>query len=116
MRHEPQRPRRCRQCPILPGRTGRPLGGKTGPSTVFVQLLKAAGVDLCYSVTGRSKQPRKCFHSFRTTLVSKMQSMEVPQEVRMCIVGHASTDVHKGYSQGEWNSVKSAINKLPNLS
>jgi integrase len=101
--------------PILPGLTGRPLGGKTGPSTVFVQLLKTAGVDPCYSVTGRSKQPRKCFHSFRTTLVSKMQSMEVPQEVRMSIVGHASTDVHKGYSQGEWNSVKSAINKLPDL-
>jgi hypothetical protein len=34
----------------------------------------------------------------------------------MNIVGHASAGVHKGYSQGEWNSVKSAINKLPDLS
>jgi len=44
-----------------------------------------------------------------------MQSLEIPQEVRMKIVGHASADVHKGYSQGEWNSAKSAINKLPDL-
>ena len=102
--------------PILPGLAGRPLRGKKRPSTYFVQMIKAAGVDPCYSVTGRSKQPRKCFHSFRTTMVSKMQSMEIPQEVRMNIVGHASAGAHKGYSQGEWNSVKSAINKLPNLS
>lgn len=101
--------------PILPGLAGRPLGGKKGPSTYFVQMIKAAGVDPCYSVTGRSKQPRKCFHSFRTTMVSKMQSLEIPQDVRMNIVGHASSGVHKGYSQGEWNSVKSAINKLPDL-
>ena len=99
--------------PALPG---RPLGGKKGPSTLFVYMIKAAGVDPCYSVTGRSKQPRKCFHSFRTTMVSKMQSLEIPQDVRMNIVGHASAGVHKGYSQGEWNSVKSAINKLPDLS
>jgi hypothetical protein len=33
----------------------------------------------------------------------------------MDIVGHASAGVHKGYSQGEWNSVKSAINKLPDI-
>ena len=101
--------------PVLPGLTATALGGNTGPSTLFVQLVKAAGIDPCYATTGRSKQPRKCFHSFRTTMVSKMQSLEVPQEVRMNIVGHASVDVHKGYSQGEWNSVKSAINKLPDL-
>jgi integrase len=101
--------------PVLPGLTSTALGGNTGPSTLFVQLIKAAGIDPCYATTGRSKQPRKCFHSFRTTMVSKMQSLEVPQEVRMNIVGHASADVHKGYSQGQWNSVKSAINKLPAL-
>lgn len=103
--------------PVLPGLAGRPLGGKKGPSTLFVQMIKSAGVDACYSVTGRSKQPQKSFHSFRTTLVSKMQSLEVPEEVRMNIVGHASAGVHKkGYGKGEWNSVKSAINKLPDLS
>ena len=102
--------------PILPGLTAKALGGNTGPSTLFVQLVKAAGIDPCYATTGRSKQPRKCFHSFRTTLVTRMQSLEIPQEVRMNIVGHASADVHKGYSQGEWNSVRSAINKLPDLS
>ena len=101
---------------VLPGLAGKPLGGNKGPSTLFMHIVKEAGIDPCHSVTGRSRQPRKCFHSFRTTLVSKMQSMEVPQDVRMSIVGHASADVHKGYSQGEWNSVKSAINKLPNLS
>jgi hypothetical protein len=44
-----------------------------------------------------------------------MQSLEVPLETRMDIVGHVSADVHKGYSQGQWNSVKPAINKLPDL-
>lgn len=100
---------------VLPGLAGKPLGGNKGPSTLFMQIVKAAGIDPCHSVTGRSKQPRKCFHSFRTTLVSRLQSLEVPLETRMDIVGHASAGVHKGYSQGEWNSVKSAINKLPSI-
>lgn len=100
---------------VLPGLAGKPLGGNKGPSTLFMHIVKEAGIDPCHSVTGRSKQPRKCFHSFRTTLVSRLQSLEVPIETRMDIVGHASADVHKGYSQGEWNSVKSAINKLPDL-
>ena len=100
---------------VLPGLAGKPLGGNKGPSTLFMHIVKAARIDPCHSVTGRSKQPRKCFHSFRTTLVSRLQSLEVPLETRMDIVGHASADVHKGYSQGQWNSVKSAINKLPDL-
>ena len=49
----------------------------------------------------RSKQPRKCFHNFRTTMVSKMQSLEITQEVRMNIVGHTSAGVHKGYNQAK---------------
>ena len=34
-------------------------------------------------------------------MVSKMQSLEIPQEVRMNIVGHTSAGVHKGYNQAK---------------
>ena len=100
---------------VLPSFAGKDLGGRAGISTQFIEIMEKAGVDPKRSTSGKSRQPQKSFHSFRTTLISTMQSMEIHPEVRMKIVGHTSVDVHNIYSQGEWNSVRAAIDKLPEL-
>jgi integrase len=100
---------------VLPSFAGKDLGGRAGVSTQFIEIMEKAGVDPQRSTTGKSRQPQKSFHSFRTTLVSTMQSKGVAQDVRMQIVGHTSADVHNIYSQGEWNNVRAAIDKLPEL-
>lgn len=41
------------------------------------------------------------FHSARHTFVTKMQLAGVRSDVRRAVVGHASRDVHDGYSHGE---------------
>ncbi|MEB3211023.1 MAG: hypothetical protein VKL39_06690, partial [Leptolyngbyaceae bacterium] len=105
----------CRSPHVLPTFAGKDLGGRAGISTQFIEIMEKAGVDPMRSTTGRSRQPQKSFHSFRTTLVSTMQAQGVPEEVRMQIVGHSSPDVHAIYSQDEWNSVQSAIEKMPYL-
>jgi integrase len=100
---------------VLPSFAGLKLGGRAGVSTQFIEIMEQAGVDPMRSTGGKSRQPQKSFHSFRTTLVSTMQSQGVPEDVRMQIVGHSSADVHKIYSQAEWNNVRDAIDKLPDL-
>lgn len=100
---------------VLPSFAGKDLGGRGGISTQFIEIMEKAGVDPQRSTTGNSRQPQKSFHSFRTTLVSTMQSKGVAQDVRMQIVGHTSADVHNIYSQGQWNNVRAAIDKLPAL-
>jgi integrase len=41
------------------------------------------------------------FHSTRHTFITKMQMAGVRSDVRRAVVGHASRDVHDGYSHGE---------------
>jgi len=100
---------------VLPSFAGKLLGGRAGVSTQFIEIMEKAGIDPQRSTTGKSRQPQKSFHSFRTTLISTMQSKGVDKEVRMHIAGHTSADVHNIYSQGEWNNVRAAIDALPEL-
>ena len=65
--------------------------------------------------TGEHKLPKKSFHSFRHTMVTMLQGNDVPEDVRMMIVGHSNPDVHKIYSHDEEAAIKSAIHKLPKL-
>lgn len=100
---------------VLPSFAGKDLGGRAGISTQFIEIMENAGVDPERSTTGKSRQPQKSFHSFRTTLVSNMQAKGVSQETRMRFVGHTSADVHNIYSQGEWNGLRQAADMLPAL-
>ena len=100
---------------VLPSFAGKNLGGRAGISTQFIEIMEKAGVDPQRSTTGKSRQPQKSFHSFRTTLVSNMQAKGVSQETRMRFVGHTSADVHNIYSQGEWNGLRQAADMLPAL-
>jgi integrase len=100
--------------PVLPNIHKLKPGGRAGNSQQFINVMRDAGVDPCYA-EGKHKLPKKSFHSFRHTMVTMLQGQEVPEEVRMMIVGHSNPDVHKIYSHDEETAIKSAILKLPKL-
>lgn len=100
--------------PVLPGLTKLKPGGRAGTSQQFIDIMRKAGVDPCYA-EGKHKLPKKSFHSFRHTMVTMLQGQDVPEEVRMLIVGHSNPDVHKIYGHDDEAAIKSAILKLPKL-
>ena len=100
--------------PVLPTIHMLKPGGRAGNSQQFIEIMRQAGVDPCYA-EGKHKLPKKSFHSFRHTMVTMLQGQDVPEDVRMLIVGHSNPDVHKIYSHDEETAIKSAILKLPKL-
>jgi integrase len=100
--------------PVLPNIHKLKPGGRAGNSQQFIEIMRSAGVDPCYA-EGKHKLPKKSFHSFRHTMVTMLQGQDVPEDVRMMIVGHSNPDVHKIYSHDEETAIKSAILKLPKL-
>lgn len=100
--------------PVLPAIHKLKPGGRAGNSQQFIEVMRKAGVDPCYA-EGKHKLPKKSFHSFRHTMVTMLQGNDVPEDVRMMIVGHSNPDVHKIYSHDEEAAIKSAIHKLPKL-
>ena len=100
--------------PVLPTIHMLKPGGRAGNSQQFIEIMRQAGVDPCYA-EGKHKLPKKSFHSFRHTMVTMLQGQDVPEDVRMLIVGHSNPDVHKIYSHDEEAAIKSAILNLPKL-
>ena len=100
--------------PVLPKIHKLKPGGRAGNSQQFINIMRSAGVDPCYA-EGKHKLPKKSFHSFRHTMVTMLQGQDVPEDVRMLIVGHSNPDVHKIYGHDEEAAIKSAILKLPKL-
>jgi len=99
--------------PVMPSFFGKNPGGKSGPSTKFMEILEKAGIDPEYQKKGANKVPKKCFHSFRHTFSTKLQDNGVPQDVRMLLVGHTSAAVHSKYSHAQLKVMRDAIATLP---
>jgi len=52
------------------------------------------------------------FHSTRHTVISRLRSAEVRQDVSYEIVGHEKGDVHAGYGKVDVPTLKSAVDKI----
>jgi integrase len=100
--------------PVLPNIHKLKPGGRAGNSQQFINIMRKADIDPCYA-EGKHKLPKKSFHSFRHTMVTMLQGQDVPEEVRMLIVGHSNPDVHKIYGHDNESAIKGAILKLPKL-
>ncbi len=55
------------------------------------------------------------FHSLRHSFSSLLAGAGVPEEVRMKLVGHATRDVHQGYTHHELASFRDAVLVLPRI-
>jgi len=96
----------------------------TGKSTSvlsreFGKVMEHAGVR---GVTARVRQGKSSravntltFHSLRHAYASMMANAGVSEEIRMKLAGHASKDVHAGYTHHEIAVLRTAVGQLPSL-
>jgi integrase len=96
----------------------------TGKSTSFLsrefgKVMEHAGV---HGVTARVRQGKSSravntltFHSLRHAYASMMANAGVSEEIRMKLAGHASKDVHAGYTHHEMAVLRTAVGQLPSL-
>lgn len=99
---------------VSPSLANRSTGGKSGLSMEFKQIMAAAGVDAGSAESkGRRKMSARTFHSLRHGFVSGLANAGVGEDLRMKLAGHATRDVHSGYTHHELAVLSAAIAKLP---
>jgi len=101
---------------IFPHLAKRRVGGKTGLSQVFMELIQKAGIenqpiDRAIKGKGRKFYPFG-YHSFRHTAIAIMENLEIPEEIRRLHVGHTS-DAHAHYSHRQIGSIRAALKNYP---
>jgi integrase len=104
---------------LFPALAGKRSGGKSGLSMAFSRLMERARVrgEVARERTGEKGRTVNTltFHSFRHTLTSIMANAGVPVEVRQKFTGHASAAMNQHYTHHEIATLRSAIEKLPEL-
>jgi len=104
---------------VLPSLAERPTGGRAGLSREFIGVMETAevsrsGEQQAEGETG-AKVPVRSFHSLRHTAASLMAKGGVVRELRMEVVGHSSEEVHAGYTHHEVETLRGAVNSIPDV-
>jgi integrase len=104
---------------LFPALAGKRSGGKSGLSMAFSRIMERARVRGEVARERKGEKGRTVntltFHSFRHTLTSIMANAGVPVEVRQKFTGHASAEMNQHYTHHEIATLRSAIEKLPEL-
>jgi integrase len=104
---------------LFPSLAGKSTGGKSGLSMAFSRLMERAKVrgEVVRERQGQSGRSVSTlsFHSLRHTLVSLMANAGVPVEVRQKFTGHASAEMNQHYTHHEIETLRAAVEKLPQL-
>jgi integrase len=91
-------------------------GGRHGLSQGFKRIIVKAGIDLrTVQGEGRHTIARHSFHSLRHSFTSALANAGVAPELRMKLTGHASAEIHRGYTHHEVEILRGAIRQLPKL-
>lgn len=105
--------------PLCPSLHGKPAGWV---STQFYDLLASVGLvevrDHQSKNKGRSsirQQNAYTFHSLRHTTANFLKNSGASNTTSMAILGHENEDVHQLYGDVEGNTIRKALNKLPDI-
>jgi integrase len=91
-------------------------GGRHGLSEGFKRIVTKAGLDLeTVQGTGVRKISKRTFHALRHSFTSALANAGVSPELRMKLTGHKSAEIHRGYTHLELETLRAALQKLPNL-
>jgi len=99
---------------VTPTLALEPVSGRGHLSQQFIELMDAAAVDY---ITEKGQGDRgidwksKSFHSFRHTLPSLLAADDVPEQVRMGIIGHSRLETHLGYTHHDDRQMREALEK-----
>jgi integrase len=104
---------------ITPGLAKQNVSGKSGLSRQFLQIARAAGVDVDVRAVQREQNSKrrsftgKSFHSLRSSFVSAMANAGVAPEIRQKLSGHTTAEAHQRYTKLELDPLRKAINSIP---
>ncbi len=104
--------------PLFPTLNKMSVSGCTGLSLVFRKIMDAAGIkcDIKKAAGPRGRDVySQSFHSLRRTFNSDLANSNVSQELRQKLIGHASKEVNDLYTTVELETLREAVNKLPDL-
>jgi integrase len=92
------------------------IGGRSGLSRQFADLMAKAGLDQRQIQLSKSRKfSQLSFHSLRHSFSSGLANAGISADVRMKLTGHKSIDVHQRYTHIELEPLKKAIAALPGL-
>jgi integrase len=105
--------------PIFPTLFGKTSAGKSGLSMAFGRVMDKAGIEQGTirekgQGVGRKVSARS-FHSLRHSFNTVLVNAGVPQELRMKLTGHSSTEMKAVYSHHELSVIRRALEHLPRL-
>jgi integrase len=104
--------------PLCPELAKVEIGGRSGLSRKFKELLGTAGVENEQTRQGEGKGrslSAYSFHSLRHTFNTVLMNQGVSQELRMKLSGHASEAMNSRYSHAEIETLRAAVGKLPGV-
>ena len=100
-------------CPTL---AAARVGGRSGLSRKFLNLMKETGISSEEVETaGKNKLARLSFHALRASFNSGLHNKGVDQELRRKLTGHKSNAMNDRYTRTEFQTLRDAVNKLPQL-
>jgi integrase/recombinase XerD len=100
-------------CPTL---AAARVGGRSGLSRKFLNLMETAGIGRDdVDTAGKNKLARLSFHALRTSFNSTLHNKGVAQELRRKLTGHKSDSMNDKYTRTELQTLRKAVNKLPAL-
>jgi integrase len=105
--------------PVFPTLYGKTSAGKSGLSMTFGRLMARAGIEQG-AIRERGKGVSRkvsglSFHSLRHSFNTILVKAGVPQELRMKLTGHSSTEMNAVYSHHELSVIRKALDHLPRL-
>jgi integrase len=101
---------------VIPEIANDYTGARWKISQGIAQIFDSANITTSIQLEGRSrKTPEATFHSLRHTFVSLAANAGVPLHIVQSIVGHESTAMTRHYYHENVDSLRMAVNAIPNL-
>lgn len=105
--------------PLFPLLLKKKVGGKTGLSLTFREIMRKAGIVAEGEGEKRKQGKGRRFlelgyHSLRHTAISEQANIGISKEVRMKLSGHKS-NVHERYTHHQLETLRKEIEKVPSL-
>ena len=104
--------------PLCPGLSKAKIGGRSGLSRKFQEIMKKAKIE-GHSVAAGGDEGRVfnklSFHSLRHTYVSQLANAGIAPDVRQLLSGHADEKSHAVYTHTKLDTLRKAIETLPRI-
>jgi integrase len=103
------------KAPVFPDLAGRRIGGCSGLSAQFREIVEKAGITgrvVTREGKGRATN-KKTFHSLRHTFISQLANAGVSPDIRQLLAGHADAKIHALYTHHQIAALRGAIERLP---